>query len=86
MHLSSLLVALSACGVLSAPLEQQQPLPENARHHAGPHKPADPYRPEYRDPYDNKIDSQGDKLQPLPYVSTDSRELHVVVCTPRSMY
>lgn len=68
MHLSSFIVALGACGALAAPVEQQ-PLPGNVRHHAGPHKVADPYTPDARDPYDKKIDSQGDKLHPLPWVS-----------------
>jgi hypothetical protein len=69
MHLPSLLVALGVCGAVAAPLEQQQPLPGSARHHAGPNKVFNPYKPGNRDPFDKKIDSQGDKLQPLPYVS-----------------
>lgn len=69
MHLPSLVVALGVCGVWAAPLEQQQPLVGNTRHHAGPHKVTNPYKPGYKDPYDRKIDSQADKLQPLPYVS-----------------
>lgn len=73
MHLSSLLVALSCYGgALAAPLEQQVPLPGNTGHHAGPHKITNPYRPGVSDPYDRKVDSQGDKLQPLPYVSYTS--------------
>lgn len=83
MHLSSLLVALSCCGAaMAAPLEQQQaPLVGSAGHHAGPHKVTNPYRPGVADPYDRKVDSQGDKLQPLPYVSrptcsTTSRQHH----------
>ncbi|KAF5848046.1 hypothetical protein GGP41_009291 [Bipolaris sorokiniana] len=72
MHLSSLLVALSCYGsALAAPLEQQVPLPGNAGHHAGPHKITNPYRPGVSDPYDRKVDSQGDKLQPLPYRNDD---------------
>lgn len=68
MHLSSFIVALSACGALAAPVEQQ-PLPGNVRHHAGPHKVVDPYTPDNRDPYDNKVDAQAGKLHPLPWVS-----------------
>lgn len=66
MHLSSLLVTLGVCGVWAAPLEQQQPLAENA-----PRKVFNPYKPGASDPYDRKIDSQADKLQPLPWVSID---------------
>lgn len=66
MHLSTLLVALGV-GVLAAPLDPQKPLAAT-RGHAGPHKVADPYKPGVTDPYDNKIDSQADKLTPLPYV------------------
>jgi len=75
MHLPSLLVALGVCGAIAAPLEPQQPLAGNARHHAGPHKVADPYKPGFKDPYDRKIDPQGDELQPLPYVSIRIRIL-----------
>jgi hypothetical protein len=73
MHLPSLLVALGVCGAVAAPLEQQQPLPGSARHHAGPNKVFNPYKPGNNDPFDKKIDSQGDKLQPLPYVSSTLR-------------
>jgi hypothetical protein len=65
MHLPSLLVALGVCGAIAAPLEQQQPLAGSARHH----EVENPYKPGNEDPFDKKIDSQGDKLQPLPYVS-----------------
>lgn len=68
MLFSSFLITLGACGAFAAPVEQQ-PLPGNVRHHAGPHRGADPYTPDNRDPYDKKIDSQGDKLHPLPWVS-----------------
>lgn len=67
MHLSSLLVALSACSVLAVPLEQQ-PLP-GGRHHAGPLKGKNPYKPGIYDEWDRKIDSQGRKLSPEPVVS-----------------
>jgi hypothetical protein len=73
MHLPSLLVALGVCGAVAAPLEQQQPLAGSARHHAGPNKVFNPYKPGNNDPFDKKIDSQGDKLQPLPYVSPSLR-------------
>ena len=73
MHLSSFIVALSTCGALAAPVEQQ-PLPGNVRHHAGPHKVVDPYTPDNRNPYDKKTDSQGDKLHPLPWVSRMSAD------------
>jgi hypothetical protein len=69
MHLPSLLVALGVCGAIAAPLEQQQPLAGSGKHHGGPHKVENPYKPDNNDPLDKKIDSQGDKLQPLPYVS-----------------
>lgn len=67
MHLSSFIVALGACGALAAPVEQQ-PLPGNPRHHAGPHRVMDPYTPDNRNPYDKKVDAQGNKLHPLPWV------------------
>lgn len=70
MHLSSFIIVLGACGALAAPVDQQ-PLPGNVRHHAGPHKVVDPYTPNNRDPYDKKIDAQADKLHPLPWVSTN---------------
>lgn len=73
MLLSSFIVALSTCGVLAAPVEQQ-PLPGNVRHHAGPHKVVDPYTPDNRNPYDKKVDAQGDKLNPLPWVSRESAD------------
>jgi hypothetical protein len=63
MHFPSLLVALGVCGVIAAPLESQQPLAGSARH------VEDPYKPGFKNPYDKKIDSEGDDLQPLPYVS-----------------
>lgn len=59
MHLSSVLAVLSYGGAaLAAPLVVQ------------PDPSAKPYTPEYRDPYDRKIDAVADKLQPLPWVST----------------
>lgn len=64
MHLPSLVVALGACGVWAAPLEPQQPLADEAR------KVFNPYKPGHADPFDRKVDSQRDKLQPLPWVST----------------
>jgi hypothetical protein len=73
MHLPSLLVALGVCGAVAAPLEPQQPLAGGARHHAGPNKVFNPYKPGNNDPFDKKIDSQGDKLRPLPYVSATGR-------------
>ena len=72
MHLPSLLVALSACSALAAPLEQQ-PLADSRRKHAGPHK--DPYKPGYYDEWDRKIDSQADKLSPEPLVRALSSNL-----------
>jgi hypothetical protein len=68
MRLSSFFITLGAAGTLAAPVEQQ-PLPGSVRHHAGPHKVADPYTPDNRNPYDKKVDAQGDKLHPLPWVS-----------------
>ena len=68
MHLSSLLVALGVCGAIAVPLEQQQPLAGNARHHGGPHKVENPYKPDNNDPFDKKIDSDAAGLHPLPYV------------------
>jgi hypothetical protein len=74
MFLSSFVVALSLCsGVWAAPVEQQ-PLAGNNRH-AGPH--GKPFTPDHRDPYDGKIDSVGDKLQPLPWVSHPSSVMDV---------
>jgi hypothetical protein len=85
MHLPSLLVALGVCGAIAAPLEQQQPLAGSARHHGGPHKVENPYKPGNEDPFDKKIDSQGDKLQPLPYVSIlVLRHVDHVDCFPPS--
>ncbi len=69
MLLKSFIVALGASAALAAPVEQQ-PLKGNVRHHAGPHKVTDPYTPDNRNPYDKKIDSQGEKLHPLPWVRT----------------
>ncbi|KAF2129051.1 Bicupin, oxalate decarboxylase/oxidase [Dothidotthia symphoricarpi CBS 119687] len=65
MHLPSLLVALGVCAC-AAPVDQK-PLAANVRHHAGPHKVQDPYTPDYRDPYDKKVDAETNKLQPLPW-------------------
>lgn len=45
----------------------QAPLAEIGRH-AGPHGKAPPFTPEHRDPYDKKVDSIGEKLEPLPWV------------------
>lgn len=66
MHLPSLLVALGACSALAVPLEQK-PI-SGGRHHAGPLKAKDPYKPGFYDEWDRKIDSQGDKLTPEPVV------------------
>jgi hypothetical protein len=68
MHLSSVLAVLSFGSALAAPVVQQ-PLAESG-HDAGPQ--AKPYTPENRDPYDKKIDTVKDKLQPLPWVSTQT--------------
>ena len=76
MHLSSFIVALGACGALAAPVEQQ-PLPGNLRHHAGPHKVVDPYTPDDRNPYDKKVDAQGNKLHPLPWVRKAHKTLNI---------
>jgi hypothetical protein len=67
MHLPSLLVALGVYSAWAAPLEQQ-PLTGSGHKHAGPNK-ANPYAPGFRDEWDRKIDSQGDKLTPEPNVS-----------------
>ncbi|KAF2734916.1 oxalate decarboxylase oxdD [Polyplosphaeria fusca] len=65
----SLCLAMLGCGrVLTAPLGQQV-LTTTGRH-AGPHA-KDPYSPDYRDPYGRKVDSVGDKLQPLPFRNGD---------------
>ncbi|UPX18588.1 uncharacterized protein EKO05_0008882 [Ascochyta rabiei] len=74
MHLSSFIIALGACSALAAPVEQQ-PLPGNVRHHAGPHKVVNPYTPDSRDPYDKKIDAQADKLHPLPWRNGDGADM-----------
>lgn len=74
MHLSSIVVALGVCsGAWAAPVEQK-PLAGNG-HHAGPHARGNgPYNPNTRDPYDRKVDSVGDKLNPLPWVCVDCPE------------
>lgn len=61
MHLSSLLVLGISAGAWAAPVDQQ-PLAEHEQR-------ADPYTPDYRDPYDRKVDATAEKLQPMPYVS-----------------
>lgn len=72
MHFSTILVLAACTGVWAAPVvqqpqRQQQPLTGNGR----PTKPhGEPFTPDHRDPYDGKIDSVGDKLRPLPWVST----------------
>jgi hypothetical protein len=69
MHLPSLLVTLGVCSAWAAPVEQQ-PLAGSGRKHAGPHKVKDPYSPSYRDEWDRKIDSQGNKWSPEPNVGS----------------
>lgn len=66
MHLSSVLAVLSFGSALAAPVVQQ-PLAESV---AG--RSANPYTPDNRDPYDKKIDTVKDKIQPLPWVSATS--------------
>jgi hypothetical protein len=66
MHLSSCLALLGACGgAWAAPLEQA-PLAGNAAPRV--FRAKTPYTPHHRDPYDRKVDSIGDKLNPLPWV------------------
>jgi hypothetical protein len=67
MHISSLLVAVGLCGVLAAPVDQQPQIFRNKDNIQLP-QAANPYTPEYRDPFDRKIDAEGKKLQPLPWV------------------
>lgn len=67
MYLPSLLVALGVCAC-AAPLDQRLSA-GNARRAAGSQQVQDPYTPHYRDPYDYKVDAQGKKLNPLPWVS-----------------
>jgi hypothetical protein len=67
MHPSTLYVVLAACGALAAPVEQQ-PLAGKAK--APAPQRVNPYTPDYRDPYDKKVDAIGDKLDPLPWASS----------------
>lgn len=60
-----LFVALTCGGASVAVPVEQRPLTGNG-HRAGPHR--NPYTPDYRDPYDGRVDSVGEKLHPLPYV------------------
>lgn len=70
MHLLSLVVVLGACsGVWAAPVEQQPLAERRPGRHAGPRVRKNPYSPGFRDPYDERVDSVAEKLQPLPYVS-----------------
>jgi hypothetical protein len=65
MHSSTLFVALAACGALAAPVEQQPLAPIGS----APERADNPYTPGHRDPYDKKIDTISDKLDPFPWVS-----------------
>lgn len=66
MHISSYLALLGICGgVWAAPVEQK-PLTANGAPRVFRSK--SPYTPDHRDPYDRKVDSIGDKLNPLPWV------------------
>jgi hypothetical protein len=65
MHSSTLFVVLAACGALAAPVEQQPLAPTGS----APGRADNPYTPGHRDPYDKKVDTIGDKLDPLPWVS-----------------
>ncbi|KAF2016642.1 oxalate decarboxylase oxdD [Aaosphaeria arxii CBS 175.79] len=69
MHLSQLLVVLSACsGTWAAPVEQKPlAVPEKGASNVGDN----PYTPDYRDPYDRKVDAIGRKLRPEPYRNGD---------------
>lgn len=67
MHFSSYLALLGACGgVWAAPVEQA-PLAGNGAPRV--FRAKTPYTRDHRDPYDRKVDSIGDKLNPLPWVS-----------------
>lgn len=67
MHFSSYLGLLGVCsGVWAAPVEQQ-PLAEKGAPRVFRSK--SPYTPGSHDPYDRKVDSIGNKLNPLPWVS-----------------
>ncbi|KAL1602479.1 hypothetical protein SLS60_005895 [Paraconiothyrium brasiliense] len=69
MYLSSYLALLGVCGgVWAAPVEQA-PLAGNGAPRVFRSKT--PYTPGYRDPYDRKVDSIGDKLNPLPWRNGD---------------
>jgi oxalate decarboxylase family bicupin protein len=74
MRLSSFFIALGAAGTLAAPVEQPS-LPGSVpgQHHAGPHKVTGPYTPDNRNPYDKRVDAQGDKLHPLRQNPDDVR-------------
>ena len=75
MHPSTLFVVLAACGALAAPVEQQ-PLAGKGKGPLRVEKKT-PYTPDHRDPYDKKVDSIGDKLDPLPWVSSVPRSEQV---------
>ncbi|KAK5172693.1 uncharacterized protein LTR77_002813 [Saxophila tyrrhenica] len=63
MHTSSLVsLALLATSAVAAPARQHPLMHEKS-----------PYRKDYKDPYDHKIDAVGDGLQPLPIGNGDDR-------------
>lgn len=67
MHLSSYLALLSICSAgWAAPVDQT---PLAAKGAPRVFRSKSPYTPEHRDPYDRKVDSIGNKLNPLPWVS-----------------
>ncbi|KAF2002503.1 oxalate decarboxylase oxdD [Amniculicola lignicola CBS 123094] len=73
MRFPTCLVVLGVCGATWAAPVVQRPLGAGTGRHAGPR--GKPYTPEYRDPYDGRIDTVGDKLQPLPWRNGDGSDV-----------
>ncbi|KAF2471204.1 Bicupin, oxalate decarboxylase/oxidase [Lindgomyces ingoldianus] len=71
MYPATFLVILG-CGATWAAPVQQQPLTGNGRH-AGPE--GKPFTPGHCDPLDGKIDTVGEKIQPLPYRNGDGADV-----------
>lgn len=59
----AVIIGITASVVAAAPLSLLDQVPIKAPNH--------PYTPEHRDPYDRKVDSVGENLQPLPWRNGD---------------
>jgi hypothetical protein len=57
----ALLISVSLAAPINDALQSVLGRPSNSR------KIADPFKPDYSDPYDHKVDSIGDNLKPLPW-------------------